>query len=268
MKQKKQKPEQKNSAMRFIWQNAKGQRYWFAVAVLCTLLGVSASFLVPQVIRFTVDSVLGNRPMRLPFSLENWFVGRSVTSSLVACAAAILVFALLAASFSFLARFCISAGTEGFARQLRNRLFRHIQRLPFHWHSEVQTGDIIQRCTSDLDVVRNFAANQLLEVVRTAMLVGVALALMLSMDVALTGIATIFIPVVGFYSIIFFSMVGKKFLAADQAEGDLMVAVQENLTGMRVVRAFGRERYEMDKFDRLNTRFTQLWLRLGRTLSV
>ena len=96
----------------------------------------------------------------------------------------------------------------------------------------------------------------------------VATAMMLSIHVRLSLVALAFLPVIAAYSIFFYRKAGDRFLKADEAEGDVMTAVQENLTGVRVVRAFGRERYELDKFNRLNERFTNLWMRLGNLMGL
>lgn len=92
--------------------------------------------------------------------------------------------------------------------------------------------------------------------------------MMLSIHVRLSLVALAFLPVIAAYSIFFYRKAGDRFLKADEAEGDVMTAVQENLTGVRVVRAFGRERYELDKFNRLNERFTNLWMRLGNLMGL
>lgn len=108
----------------------------------------------------------------------------------------------------------------------------------------------------------------MLEVVRTVLLVGIALALMFSMNTTLALVALAFIPIIILYSVFFYKLVGKRFLAADEAEGALTVAVQENLTAVRVVRAFGRESYELERFDTANNGFANLWIRLGHALSI
>ena len=129
-------------------------------------------------------------------------------------------------------------GSENFVKSLRDALYRHIQRLPYAWHVRHSTGEIIQRCTSDVEVVRNFVTNQLLEVFRIVFLVGFSLAVMASMNVRMTLIAVGFLPVILLYSGFFYSKIAKRFRTADEAEGELSAAVQENLTGVRVVRAF------------------------------
>ncbi len=255
----------------FIGRHSAGIRRWFVLAVLGSLVSIAANFLMPQVIRFTFDTLLAGQPSTLPPFAQEWlssigFTG-AIPQSFYYCAGAILIAMGAAALFNFLSRMCMATGTERFASSLRDNMYAHVQKLPFQWHGSHPTGDIIQRCTADLDVVRNFASMQLLEVARTVLLVAVALALMFWMNTTLTLISLIFIPLIALYSIIFHRVVGTRFLKADEAEGALTTAVQENLTGVRVVRAFGREQYELKRFDRFNQHFADLWIRLGKTLS-
>ena len=133
---------------------------------------------------------------------------------------------------------------------MRDTLFAHIQRLPYAWHNSHQTGDIIQRCTQDVELIRNFVSDQLMEVVRTVLLIVVSLAMMFSLNGELSLLVCCFVPVLMVSNLVFFVITGKKFQAADESEGRLTAFVQENLTGVRVVRAFGRERYEIDRFKR------------------
>ena len=255
---------------RMLLRFARGFKRFFILAIAASALSILFQFLMPQVIRITVDSVIGD----LPFSLPDFLAGAVqqiggrdfLRTHLLLCAFFVVLFSLLSGLFNFLSRMGVARGTEGLVRSLRNTLFSHVQRLPFSWHTRNQTGDIIQRCTSDVDVVRNFIAGQLIEVVRTAILVLTALALMFSMNVKLSLIALIFVPIVMLYSGIYYSRISRQFLAADEAEGELMVTVQENLTGVRVVRAFGREQYEVERFDEKNDTFARKWIDLGYTL--
>ena len=260
----------KNSLSRTFVRFAHGYKRFFILASAASGLSTLFQFLMPQVIRITVDSVIGDRPFALPASVMSAIDsmgGRDfLRTHLLFCALFVIAFSLLSGIFNFLSRMGVARGTEGTIRTLRNTLFAHVQRLPFAWHTQNQTGDIIQRCTSDVDVVRNFIANQLIEVLRTLILITTALTLMFSMNAALSFVALIFIPIVMLYSGIYYRRISRQFRDADEAEGDLTVAVQENLTGVRVVRAFGRERYEVDRFDEKNNTFANKWINLGYTL--
>ncbi len=244
----------------------------FVLALLLSCLGMAFNALTPQVIGLTVDSVLGDLDPRLPtglLGLLRWDALRAAPGrALWIAAAAVLLTALLRGLCTFGQRTELARGSEGFVKSIRDDLYRHIQFLSFAWHKANPTGDIIQRCTSDVDVIRNFVCNQLIEVFRTVFLIVLYVSIMLRMNARLTCVALVFIPIVGLSSGVFYRKISSRFQAADEAEGELTTCAQENLTGVRVVRAFGRERFEEDKFREKNERFSRLWIRLGRVLSV
>ncbi len=249
---------------------AKGSRAFFLIAFFTSILAVVTNYLTPQVIRITVDSVIGTQAFQVPNWIGTWIQnigGRAaLRNNLAICAMFALAFSILSGLFNYLSRVSMAKASECTINRLRNKLFGHIQHLPYNWHNQHQTGDIIQRCTMDVDMVRNFISEQLLEMVRTIFLIVFSLVLMFSMNVQLSLIALAFIPVVMLYSGLFFHKIGKKFQHADESEGDLTAMVQENLTGVRVVRAFGREKYEIERFDEKNNRFASLWIKLGNLL--
>jgi ATP-binding cassette subfamily B protein len=131
-----------------------------------------------------------------------------------------------------------------------------------------QTGDIIQRCTSDVDTIRNFIQNPLSEFMRTCCVFVIALVMMFSMDVFMSLMALMVIPLVLVFSIFYFRRVSKQFSKADIAEGIMQAAAQENYTGVRVVRAFGREAYEMDRFSEKTKIYQDIWIRIGKMLGL
>lgn len=249
---------------------SRGYRRFFVYSLLFSVLNTVFNALTPQVIRFTVDSVLGDKKMNLPeyFTnlLESWGGRTFLQSHLWIIVAAIIVIALLSGICNYESRVTIAKGSEGFVKSMRDTLYRHVQKLPMSWHVKHQTGDIIQRCTSDVEMIRNFVAGQMLEIFRVGFLIIFALIIMFSMNLKLSLVATAFIPIVVLYSWFFNSRITEKFLKADEAEGELSSVVQENLTGVRVVRAFGREKFEIDRFDEKNENFANLWSRLGTTL--
>lgn len=254
-----------------IWRFLKKSAGIFAAALIFSMLNTAFNAVTPQVIRVAVDSVIGGQA----YSLPQWLVkGLSLEAArsdparlLLSAAAVILAVSVLSGVCSYISTMGVAKSSENFVKALRDELFGHIQRLPFAWHSQNQTGEIIQRCTSDVDVIRNFVSNQLLEVFRTVFLIVLSVGIMFSMNVKISLVALAFIPVVIAYSSVFYSKIAKRFRVADEAEGELSSAVQENLTGVRVVRAFGREGFEIDRFDERNDKFANLWIRLGRLLS-
>ena len=258
--------------LRLIGKYLRGCYGFFAAALALSCLGTVFNALTPQIVRLTVDSVLGSEPPALPAWLSellHWDTLRQNTlRALIFAAAAVLLAAAARSLCTYGQRVTLSRGSERYVKSLRDGLYRHIQRLSFAWHKANPTGDIIQRCTSDVDVIRSFVCNQLVEVLRTVFLLVVYLVIMFRMNWHLALAAVLFIPVTAVSSGIFYGKISSSFEAADEAEGDLTTCAQENLTGVRVVRAFGRERYEDDKFQKKNALFSELWIRLGKVLSV
>ncbi|MDX9828392.1 MAG: ABC transporter ATP-binding protein, partial [Spirochaetia bacterium] len=139
--------------------------------------------------------------------------------------------------------------SEEFARRLKNSLYDHIQKLPYSWHSKVQTGDIIQRCTSDVETIRRFLALQFVQLGRGVFMILLLVPIMLSMDTRMTLVSMIVVPIIFIYAVIFFRQVRRRFQAADEAEGYLTTVLEESISGIRVVRAFAREDYEISRFE-------------------
>ena len=245
---------------------------FFALGLLFSLLSQIFNALIPQIVRVTVDSVLGVEEPQVPGVIKSLLPIEALRSeagrALLWAGGAVVLFAAFRGLAIFGQRLCLSKGSEGFVKGIRDELFAHIQRLPFAWHTEHQTGEMIQRCTSDVEVVRTFVCNQLVEVIRTLILIAVYLWAMFAMNAKLALVSLAFVPLVALSSGLFYGRIASRFKVADEAEGELTTMVQENLTGVRVVRAFGRESFELGKFNEKNDRFSELWIRLGRVLAV
>ena len=239
-------------------------------AASALLLGMGASLLLTllrmaftQVIRFTVDGVLLGDGSGLPAFAAALSPGTQLAA---ACALAAAI-ALLQFGVSYIQDSRLPMGSERFVKSLRDALYSRIQRLPYSWHVQNSTGDIIQRCISDVEIVRAFVMDQLLELLGTLFMIVTCVVIMFTMNVKMALLATAFVPVIVGYSVLFFRHMSGRYEKADEAEGALSAVVQENLTGVRVVRAFGREKTELDKFREKNNRYTDLWLRLGDWMS-
>ncbi len=264
-----QKNQQKQKSSALVFRFVKDNLWLFGLGLLCSMLNTVFNSLTPQIIRVTVDSVIGSA--ELPGWVTALGLGQLAKSQpakmLILAAAAVLITAVLSGLFSFFARFQTAKASENSIKALRDELYGHIQKLPFSWHTAHQTGEIIQRCTSDVDVIRNFISAQMVEVFRISFLILMTVAIMFSMNVKISLVAVVFVPIIMFYSFYFSSKISKRFMDADVAEGVLSSVVQENLTGVRVVRAFGRENFEIDRFSEKNSAFSELWIRLGHMMT-
>ncbi len=235
----------------FVLSFTKGLKTRYLVAIMFIILAALFSFINPLIIRFCVDSVLGSKAPVLPFMLPSppaSVVGILRSNFWIAGLAVVLV-AVMAHSFTYLrSRFSAQVGEE-FARRLREKLFNHIQLLPYAWHSKIQTGDIIQRCTSDVDTVRRFISLQFVQLGRGIFMITLILPVMLALDKTMTLYANLAIPVIFTYAYVFFRKISKLFKAQDEAEGYMTTMLEESISGIRVVKAFAREEYEKSRFE-------------------
>jgi ATP-binding cassette subfamily B protein len=262
----------KGGRLALVASAAEDRRFRFFLCCAATMGTVGFSFLNPQIIRFTVDSVIGNSPVNAPVFVKVLveqlggilFLRRNIWI----CALFILGAALFSAIFNSVRRYTGIDLGETVAWRLRNNLYAHIQQLPYDWHVNCHTGDIIQRCTSDVDTIRNFIQNQLSELIRFIFVMAVALLMMFSMDLFMSLMALALIPVILVFSLLYFSKVSREFTKADIAEGIMQATAQENYTGVRVVRAFGRELYEMEKFSEKTKTYQDIWIHIGKMLGL
>jgi len=260
-----------NEGFKLLIPYTKGLRGLFILTAISIVVRVFVNFATPQVVKVTVDSVIKNEPLNLPKIFVNLIesIGgvEHIRQNLWIPALFVVAFAVITCLCDYVSKVSIAKGSEGLVKKLRNHLYKHIQRLPYSWHTKNQTGDIIQRATADVDLIRRFIAAQLSELFRITMLITIALILMFSMNVKLSLIALIFIPIIMTYTAVFYGIISRRFQDADEADGILYSTAQENLTGVRVVRAFGREKYELDKFEEKNSNLANLWIKLGKQLS-
>ena len=266
-----EKKTEKQSNFRLIWSFLKGSKALFAVCIISAALMALADMVIPQIIRAAIDNAIGGAPEDYPATvmrLVAWGGGFAYLGEhLWIMALAIVAVALVKAVSQYLFRLTNSMAAETMVKTMRDGLFEHIEHLPFAWHMKNRTGDIIQRCTSDIDTMKNFISEQMTSILRIIILLVMAVIFMLGMNVRLTIIALIPVPIIICYSLLYYKRVGDGFLDCDENEGKLSAMAQENLTGVRVVRAFGRERYERDRFEDQNEYYTSKWVRLAKVMS-
>ncbi len=160
--------------------------------------------------------------------------------------------ALFEASFTFFGGKLAARATQGTLLRLRNFLFDHIQRLPFGYHDQTKTGELIQRATSDVDTINRFFSDQGTQVGRITMIFVINFIALLALNVQLALFSVAFIPVILIVSYFFFNKVNAIYQTYQEADAKLSTALQENLTGVRVVKAFARQAFETDKFETIN----------------
>ena len=259
------------SRFQMIMYFLKGCKRYFLLTVLFVVLLVLFELVNPKIIGYTVDLIIGDESAIPDFVLgivaslggRGYLLGHLYLLSII-----VVAIAIFGALVRYLFRMANSLGAEKLVKNMHDLLYEHILHLPYSWHDINKTGDIIQRCTSDVDMIKNFISEQLVNLVRMIVMIVIAFIFMGQIHLKLTLVALIFVPIVLFYSLIFHNKIGESFAKVDVEEGKLSSIAQENLTGVRVVRAFGREFYERDRFENENEVYTGLWVYLMKILSI
>ncbi|MBO8140263.1 MAG: ABC transporter ATP-binding protein [Thermosipho sp. (in: Bacteria)] len=248
----------------------KGKRLIYFFAILSTIVSSIITVILPLIIKTTVDSIIGQKPIESKwinyiFSLSHF--QDTVSGKLFIAALIIILLSIFNGVFMYLRGRFASEASETLSKRLKDELYSTILKSDYYFYSKYQSGDVIQRCTSDVETVRNFVVNQFVEIGRTIFLTGMITYVMISMNLKMALISMITIPVSFLLTYYFFKKVQKQFKLADEAEAALSTVLQENITGVRVVKAFAREDYEKEKFNNRNRKYRNLDFNLGLTFA-
>jgi len=227
-----------------IWRLMTGYRLAYFGAALSLGIAAISKTGTYLLLRYFADNYLSQLNLTTSFN--------QAKTILPMIALGFIGLALLEGSFTFLSGRLAAFTAENVALRLRNYLFDHIQRLTFTYHDQTSTGELIQRSTSDVDAIRRFFADQAIGVGRIIMLFSVNFIALLNLNVQLALLSIIFVPLIVGTSIFFFRKVSKAYEAYQAQDGVLSTTLQENLTGVRVVKAFARQEYEQAKFEKEN----------------
>ena len=242
----------------------KWKSYYILSAVLL-IISIFIRMLQPKILQITVDKVIvyfqsGGKINIIPedsitkflYSILPELKMDNLSIILISLSGIFIVISLLRGLFAFSSTAITASSTEKAIKELRDRLFSHIQALPIAYHSKTPTGELIQRCTGDVETLRKFAATQVVEVVRMSALFLGAFIMMASINLTYSLIAITFIPVIAIGSLLFFKKERIIWAEHEKKQDQLSITVQENLSGIRVVKAFAKENFEIDKFTRQN----------------
>ncbi len=235
-----------------LWRMLSGFRWLYlaaTVAVGISALSKTGTYLL---LRYFIDNVLSPGHYNLIPWVAAGFIGLAVVEG----------------GCSFISGSLAAKTAEGVVRRLRNYLFDHIQRLSFSYHAETATGELIQRCTSDVDAMRRFFADQAIAVGRIILLFTINFIAMLNLNQKLAWISIIVIPIILIVSMYFFKKVTAAYEAYQEQEATLSTTLQEKLTGVRVVKAYARQDYEIAKFEADNAEKYKRGKRLNKMHSL
>lgn len=238
----------------FRWM--EGQRLKVLGALAATALGIVFSTLIPLVNQTAIDMVIQQSAEAQPTIISDIVLSATTfKGQLLLCGALIILFTIINALFNFLKAKWSAEASEDLAKSLKDKMYHHIQQLPFMYHKGVETGDLIQRCTSDIDTIRLFLSSQLVEMGYSILIFVIIFTFMLTMDVKFALVSVCITPILFAFCFVFFQKVKKSFQAADESEARMSTTLQENLTGVRVVRAYCNQEYEIEQFEQRNQDF-------------
>ncbi len=220
-----------------LWRMMSGFRLKYFGATLSLGFAALAKMSTYMLLRYFVDSYFGETTPAVGLPL---------------IAGGFILLALVEGGFTFNSGRLAAQTAEGITRRNRNYLFDHLQHLPFHYHSQTATGEMIQRSTSDVDAVRRFFADQAIGFGRVILLFIINFGALLRLNVQLALVSIVAIPFVVIASYFFFKRISKAYEAYQEQDAILSTTLQENLSGVRVVKAFARQRYEIAKFEKDN----------------
>ena len=237
-----------------------GFRGLYLASIAAMAVGIALLFVVPRVTRDVIDGFVAQGEGGYAFVSPEWIasfaswlgLAVSTTNALVIAGTAVILTTCLAGLFQYLKGRWAAVASEGIMRRLRNTLHSHLAALPTRYFDKSETGDLVQRCTSDVETVRVFLASQVVEIGRSILLVVCVTPVLFSMSAKLAWVTLALLPVLVAYSVLFFGKLIHIFTEVDEAEGKLTTVLQENLTGIRVVRSFGRSEFESEKFGAAN----------------
>lgn len=241
-----------SSSLQTLWKLTAGERLRYAAAIAAMAVGTLFLLVEPVVIKWALDALEAGR--------ATWW------GTLVPAAMAVVTLHGTHGLFTYLRARWAAEASEGIVRELRHRLLERLERLPSRYYDRVDTGDLVQRCSSDVETLRVFLAAQVVEIARVSLFLIFALPFMLSQDLRMTLLSLLLMPVIVLYAVVFFRQVRSLFKQVDEADGKLTTVLQENLTGIRVVQAFTRQEFEFDKFMARNGAFRDLEYRLLQML--
>ena len=235
-----------------IWGLTAGQRSRYGLALLALLASAAVLYAVPMVTQAVIDGVLlPDEAKATP--LARWIVAAFggpafLRDRLWLPGVAMVGVTALAGLLTHLRTRFATGAAEAAALALRDRLYDRIQRLPCATLDLRPSGDLLQRCTSDVETFRAFLAGQAIEIGRAIVMLVAPLPLMFWIDWRMTVASIVVLPFIVAFSLIYFRRLRPLFAAKEEADGKMTTTITENLTGIRVVRAFARQEFERGKF--------------------
>lgn len=243
-----------------IYTYTKGYRKVYLLSTLTVLGATIFSLLNPLIIKYTVDIIIQNSNLSDSFFEKSmdFLIGRSLINACIL----IIFIAIFQGSCTYFKGKLSSIASEGMAKTIKDKLYTQLQNVKYSYFNDIETGDLLQRCTSDVETIRKFLAIQLVEVVNIILMITIIFFTLINLNLKLSIIVLSIVPLMFVFSLYFFTVVKKHFKVSDEAEAKLSTILQENIHGVRVVKAFASEDLEIKKFQHSNKHYSDVTYKL------
>ncbi len=253
-----------------LWHITRGERLKYLGATLAMAGTNIFLFSAPVVGGAAIDVVdqglaAGHSVVR---DVASAFADATPASYLLVAAALVLLLTGVGGLFLYVRGRLAALASEAIARRLREALYRRLHDVTARFYDAADTGDLVQRCSSDVETVRVFLATDIIEIGRAIMLVVCVVPVLFLIHSQLAWLSLVLMPFLALGAYLFFARVKSVYQLTDEAEAAMTATLQENLTGIRVVRAFARQNYEISKFGARNANFRDLNNRLIRLMGL
>lgn len=249
---------------------AKGSYLHILYILILVVIGRFTYSYVPLFTQYVFDMLKeGSSNANFPTFFLNFLNGFTKIENLVVVIATTLVFyQLIRFTLIFFEEFMRGRLAEHISKTLRDRLYSHIQSLDYNYHNNVDTGDLVQRVTTDIEAMSNFVSNRIPEFIRLIATVTFGAIQIYTINQTMVWIALGMIPITAVSSVFFFKYVDKSFKHIEESEARMMTVIQENLTGARIVRAFANEQFEIDKLEKENKSYSEAFMKFQKASSM
>ncbi len=226
-----------NKAVRRALSYLKSYQLESVAALLSLLLVTVANLFAPQLIQVAIDDG----------------IAKNNSSTVLYAVVGLIGAALLRSLFTFLQGYLAERASQGVAFDMRERLFEKLQRLGFSYYDQAQTGNLVTRLTSDVEAVRGFVGTGIIQIIAALFTLFGTIIVLLLVNWSLTLVVLLTIPPIFVLLFRFVSQIGPRFGQVQIALSQLNTVLQEDLRGLKVVRAFAREKFEQKRYGIANT---------------
>lgn len=263
--------KQSRKGLKYLWYLVLRYLPMLILIMLMSALDSATYTYVSMFIKYIIAVLENdlNSSNSLPkFILDFFNSGETPLMMIFYASLGLFIFQFLRGVFKFITGVYRQFFGELVSKKIRKDMYSHIQKLSYNYHNNVDTGDLIQRCTTDNETIRNCICAQLPELISIFSVLITAVFQMTNINRTLMWVSLIIVPVAAITSIIFCIYVEKKFTVIEEEEAKLMSVIQENIACVRVVKAFANEKFEKEKFEKQNDIYSKKNLQLNKASAI